>query len=464
MHKRKRNNPESENKVVGRESVGNDPSRTEVFGTALHFSNEKAVRPLSLRMNFSWNFIGNIIYAGCQWGILVVMARLTSPEMVGRFALGLAITAPIFLFCELQLRGVQATDARDDFTLGQYLALRLFMVLLALIVIAGYVAAGDYGKETALIILSVGFSKGFESIADILYGFMQRHEQMDRIARSRILKGVLALAAMAVFIPLTGDVFWGVVGMGGAWAIVLVFYDLKNAVVILSYSDLNNTKTGWTQIKPQFDHKKMMQLAWLALPLGLVMTMISLNTNIPRYFIDMHYGEANLGIFAAIAYLMHVGSQVMSALSQSAAPRLAIYNANRVKKPFLRVFYFLGITAFCLGAGGIIVALIFGGQILQIVYGPDYAERSDLFVWLMTAAAFSYFSWVIGVPLTAMRIFRFQMFIAFVSVSVLFLSCRFLVVPYGLSGAAMALVFSHMTSFLIGSIMLFMYIRRSTWK
>ena len=30
---------------------------------------------LSLRRNFSWNLVGNVIYAGCQWGMLVVPGR-----------------------------------------------------------------------------------------------------------------------------------------------------------------------------------------------------------------------------------------------------------------------------------------------------------------------------------------------------------------------------------------------------
>ena len=69
---------------------------------------------LSLRQNFKWNFVGNFVYGACQWGMLVVLAKLTSPEMVGRFALGLAITAPIVLLSQLQLHGVQETDARDE--------------------------------------------------------------------------------------------------------------------------------------------------------------------------------------------------------------------------------------------------------------------------------------------------------------------------------------------------------------
>jgi hypothetical protein len=50
---------------------------------------------LSLRRNFAWTVLGNVTYAACQWGMLVALAKLGSPEMVGQFALGLAIGAPV---------------------------------------------------------------------------------------------------------------------------------------------------------------------------------------------------------------------------------------------------------------------------------------------------------------------------------------------------------------------------------
>src|SRR5438067_13811448 len=77
----------------------------------------------SLRVNFSWTMAGNLVYAASQWGILVVLARMGKPEAVGQFSLGLAITAPIMLFAGLQLRAVQATDARHLFQFADYAGL-----------------------------------------------------------------------------------------------------------------------------------------------------------------------------------------------------------------------------------------------------------------------------------------------------------------------------------------------------
>ena len=60
--------------------------------------------------------------------------------MVGEFALGLAITSPVMVFSMLQLRVVQATDARHDYSFADYLGLRLVTTILALAAIVGIVA------------------------------------------------------------------------------------------------------------------------------------------------------------------------------------------------------------------------------------------------------------------------------------------------------------------------------------
>src|SRR5674476_467086 len=68
----------------------------------------------SLTRNFWSTVVGNAGYAGCQWGMLIVLAKLCSPEAVGQFAVGFAVAAPVFMFTNLQLRAVLATDVKGE--------------------------------------------------------------------------------------------------------------------------------------------------------------------------------------------------------------------------------------------------------------------------------------------------------------------------------------------------------------
>ncbi|NMG08834.1 oligosaccharide flippase family protein [Brasilonema sp. UFV-L1] len=401
-------------------------------------------KPLTLHHNFSWTFVGNLVYAGCQWGMLVVLAKLGSPEIVGQFTLGLAVTAPVFMLTNLQLRYIQATDVKHQYLFGDYLSLRIISTLLALLVIVVITLTAGYRWETSLIILLVSLAKAFESISDVFYGLLQKHERMDRIAMSMMIKGPLSLLVLGISVYISGSVAWGVLGLAVAWALVLFGYDIRTGTTMLNQSqETPNNEEPTTQqttdvVQPRWDLKTLAKLVWLALPLGIVMMLISLNTNIPRYFIEEYLGERELGIFAAIAYLMMVGSMVINALGQSATPRLAKYYASGNGIAFRTLLLkLIGIGAL-LGGTIILVVFVAGQQILTLLYQPEYAQHKDLLVWLMVAAAMSYISSFLGYGMSSARYFRIQIPLFIVVTSTLAITCLWLLPIYGLRGAAFA--------------------------
>ncbi len=388
-------------------------------------------KPLSLRRNFSWTFIGNAVYAGCQWGMLVVLAKLGSPEMVGEFTLGLAVTAPIVMLTNLQLDIVQATDAKKQYSFSDYLALRLIGTAIALVAIAIVTLWTGYSLQTSLVILLVGLAKAFESVSDIFHGLIQQHERMDRIAVSLMIKGPLSLVLLGLGVYLSGSVVWGVAGLAFAWAVVLVAWDIRNGTLILNR--VPQISLHW---------KTIQQLVWLCLPLGLVKMLISLNSNIPRYFIKEYLGARELGIFAALAYLMVAGNMVIFALGESASPRLAKYYAARNVNAFRGLLFKLVGLAALIGGTAIVIAQVAGTEVLTLLYRPEYAENKDLFVLLMVAAAIGYMSSFLGYGMTAARYFRVQTPLFVIVTATSAMACLWLLPTQGLIGAAKALIFA----------------------
>ncbi|BAZ00602.1 polysaccharide biosynthesis protein [Tolypothrix tenuis PCC 7101] len=395
--------------------------------------------PLTLKYNFSWTFIGNAVYAGCQWGMLVVMAKLGSPEMVGQFTLGLAVTAPVMMFTNLQLRAVQATDAKQQYLFSDYLGLRLLGTTIALVVIATIALISGYQWQTSLIILLVGLAKAFESISDVYYGLIQQHERMDRIAMSLMIKGSLSLLFLGMGVYISGNLVWGVVGLILAWAFVLIGYDIPSGVWLLKTSVEDSQSPSHNRWRPRWHLKTLAKLSWLSLPLGLVMMLISLNDNIPRYLIKSYLGERSLGIFASMAYLMVAGNMVVLALGQSASPRLAKYYAQENSQAFRTLLIKLVAVGAFLGGIAILVALLAGREILTLFYKPEYAEHSDILIWLMLAAAIGYIGSFLGYGITATRAFSYFLLPYLMMTGITAIASVLLIPTYGLIGATWAL-------------------------
>lgn len=413
------------------------PQNTAVSRSG-HAIPDSLAAPLSLRKNFSWTFAGNVVYAASQWGILVVMAKLGTPEMVGQFALGLAVTAPVIMFANLQLRAVQATDARREYQFADYLGLRLITTLLAYLVIVGITLISGYGPDTTLVILFIGLAKSFEALSDVFFGLLQQRERMDRIAKSLMIEGPVTLAVMGIILYVTRSVVWATAGMAAVWGLQLFLYDRRSGFLILRLWSPDGI--AWRLLRPRFRAATLARLVWLALPLGFAGALGSLNVNIPRYFLERFLGESQLGIFAAIAYIMMMGNYLINALGQAANPRLASHYRIGNQSAFRRLLKQLVILGAFIGLAGIILAVVGGGSLLNIFYGDEYAKENDVLVIMMIAAAVQYTYIFFASALQAMWHFRVQAYIQVLS-TVLSISLSIFLIPQnGIRGGALVIL------------------------
>jgi len=404
---------------------------------------------LSLRWNFSWMLVANVVYAGCQWAMLSVLAKLGTPEMVGQFVLALAVTTPVITLFMLQLGVVQATDARREYGFGDYLALRLTTTALALVTIAGIALASGYRREIALVIVAAGVSAAVDSISDIVYGLMQRRERMDRLAQSRIMRGALSVGALAAAVVATNRVICAILAIAASRLAILVAWDLPQAARILR-SDVYDVRRD-ARLLPRWDVRKLIALAWTSLPLGLVMILIALGVSIPRFFVEQYLGEHALGIFGAVAFFGLAGTTAVAALGRSATPRLAQYYAQGRRRAYCVLLLKLSAFGAAVGVLGVALALLIGRQLLTILYGLEYAEHTGVLVCTMVAAGITYVASFAGYGMTAARCFRVQTLLFALVAATTAGACLWLVPAMGLMGGALALCVAAVVQ-LLGSV------------
>ncbi len=389
-------------------------------------------RPLPLRLNFAWTLVGNAVYGGAQWAMLILLAKLGNAEMVGRFALGLTVGAPVVMFTNLQLRLVQATDPRDEYVFRDYLSLRLVTSLLALLLIAGVALVGQYRAETLAVIVLVGVAKCVESVSDVIWGLWQKRERLDLISISMMIKGPASLLAMWALLVWTKSLMVTCVGMVAVWTGLLLTFDVGFARRVLAARREPVRRDG----RPR--HAVLRQLTWLALPLGVVGLLDSLNVNVPRYCVARQLGEAGLGYFAAVAWIMVAGNMVVGALAQSASAELSRRYVQDLPG-FLRLLWRLVAFGAALGAAGIVLAMSLGREILSLLYRAEYAAQSNVLVWVMVAAGLGYVARFLIVGTSAARSFRAQAPLYAFALAVVAAGSKLWVPRAGLVGAAWAL-------------------------
>jgi O-antigen/teichoic acid export membrane protein len=386
------------------------------------------VRLIALRSNIAWTLAGNVIYAASQWSIFLLLARWGSPEIVGAFALGFAVTSPVILFSQLQLRPLQSTDASHrEYRPGDYFALRLVTTLAALFVIAALVIAMGWKRETAFVVLLAGVAKACESGSEVLYGHLQQYEKMAPIARSMIIRGVLSVVAVGVTIRVTGSAVSAAAALAGTWALLLTFHDIPSVFAV-----------GEVSKRLCWDWPVLQRLAVRALPLGVATMLSALDVNIPRYVIAHDIGERALGLFVPIASLQAAVTVIVNALGQSSAPRLAGYHYHSNFKTLHALLIRLIAAALLPGLVLIGIAAVWGDRVPALLFGPQYAHERNVFVWLSIAVAIWSVTSMLGYTATATRRIRFQPFAFTVVATTTLVVCMVAIPRYGILGGAIA--------------------------
>lgn len=392
---------------------------------------------LSLRANFSWTFVANVLYAGTQWGLLILLTKLFEPELFGRYALALSIVTPTFTASAMSLRAVQVSAVKDEVSFTDYLFLRLTTNLLALLFLVFVFALGSIPSKLLALMLLLGCNQAVDLVRDLYQGVMQKRERMDLVSISKVLGGCASIAMATMMAFLTRNILFVVLGMLTARFFVLLFYDIRRSRALEVHCE---PLVIWPGIRRALKLWPLLPLVRTAFPLTIVTLLVTLFPNIPRYFLA-HSGEAAVGYFAAIASLVSLQELVTGALGEAAIRRLALDCATD-RTAYVRLTGRLMGIFVALGMAGVVVAMAFGGTLLTILFRPEYARFANVLVWLMVAKVVLNAQSAIGYAMTAARLFKVQVWI-YGLMLVSMVLCAWLLIPnWSLLGAAWATIIS----------------------
>jgi O-antigen/teichoic acid export membrane protein len=280
------------------------------------------------------------------------------------------------------------------------------------------------------VILLVALAKSIECMSDVVGGRLQLHERLDQVSISFMLRGILSISAFGMTFLWSRKLIPSIAVMCVVWLAVLIGYDLRRARESL-YSGEPIFHLQWQTVRKLF---------LLSVPLGLVMTLLSLNTNIPRYILERYSGTAELGILASLAYLMVALNLVVNALCQSATTRLSWLFSKRRYDDFCRILFKLSAFGVIVVLAGVPASLLCGRTLLTILYRPEYGDHASTLAILAAASGVSAIAFFITSGLNSARRFRAQLPIFASSALTSLLSCLFLVPRYQLNGAATSLL------------------------
>jgi len=390
--------------------------------------------------------------------MLIALAKTLPAAAVGQFSLGLAISAPIFMLTNLQLRSLQATSASDLFDFRDYLSFRLVTTTIGFLVIAGVALTVDYKGPTKVVIVAVGAAKAIEAIVDAIYGHLQKAEKMDSIALSMLARGCLSLTCLVGTVILTGNLFLGILALVVSSITILLAIDIPNVRRLRVGHDGGRVKRDEldNRFTPRWTPATLAGIARLGLPLGVASLLLTLAATAPRYFLEHWQGEQALGYFSALAYPTVAFSIIVSAFGQAATPRMA--NAySRDRREFVRIVITLAAVPFLMILVALLICAGLGPRLLALMYREEYAKYFNVFLVLLVSGLAWALASVLGYAATASRRLRKQAPVSAV-ICVAGVAISWLTIPnHGLAGAGIAML-------LTGTVAILLYSLTFAWK
>lgn len=383
---------------------------------------------MSLRRTVAWTAAGNGVYLGCQYAMLMVLAKLGSPGLVGQFSLALAVTAPVVIISQMQLRQLIVTDVRTEYRFADYFLARLFAGGIALVAISGVVVISGYPSETKSVICLMGLAKVLESLSDIVHGHLQRVERMDCVAVSLIAKGTTSVVAFGAALWYGQRLVGAVTALTAVWATILVALD---APMLYRASKPSLRVLSWRL-------EAVGRLVATALALGLASGLSSVSANVPRYFLEGLHGDKVLGFFAVAAAPLTLLNLFTGAVSQATLARTAWYFQTGQTRAFHRLTVRIMLAQVVIAGAGTVFFALFGGLVLRVLFTAEYVASAPVLVTMAAGITVGGLAGFGSTVLSAGRMFRLQLLNVAVMVLAQIPVCYYLIAGWGVSGAGWA--------------------------
>lgn len=324
----------------------------------------------TLKSNFIWNTIGSLVLYGCQWAVSILVVNLSSgaaSSNVGLLQLAITVTNTFVSVASYGMRSFQVSDMQQKYATAEYVRSRIITCVAAFGACGVFCAVLSYSAVQTLTILLYLTYRLTESISDVFHGAAQKHDRMDIIGKSYILRAVAGTAAFVITLKITNNIPLTVALMCLAAYTVLFVYEIPACRAF--YDGVRRVQHGMVQ-----------RLLLECLPLAVYTFLNTAIASTPKLFLEKIAGEEMLGIFNTVTSPVLLLQTAATYLFVPLITHFAYAYANGDKKKFHKMLWLvLGMLLAMLPAGLLVVRYL-GVWGLNLLYP---AKGMDAYLYLL---------------------------------------------------------------------------------
>ena len=397
----------------------------------------------TLKKDYLWNTIGSAVYALSAVVLAFLAMHFAGPEEGGIFGFGFSTFGQqMFIIAYFGMRPFHITDAKYEYSYEEYRRQRVLTVLAAvgaaLLYLLFMFLTGHYSSHKAVIIFTLALIKIADGIADLYESECQRSGKLWIGGQELTARTILAVAAFALVLILSGNLLYAGAAAVGVHAAVILFFRsyLQKHVCSESRTDSED---------PAFLSPKVRQLFTSTVLLFLSVFVDFYIFSASKYAIDLHLTDTDSGIFNVLFMPTSVIYLVANFIIRPYMTRLAEIYENREFPRFQKIVRILSIDILILSVLAVAGTLIVGRYVLMIfelMLGKQYhgvliAHHWDFFL-IIAGGCFYAMTNLFYYVLIIMRQQKMIFFNYLLMAVVAYILTKRAVLGFGLEGASTA--------------------------
>lgn len=386
-------------------------------------------KQLSIKQNMAWNMMGSLVGLACQYLITVFIVRLSADfDSAGLYSLAMSINGIFSPIAQYGIYTYQATDVRDENSLGEYTTFILGTNLVSIVFTLGY-ALLTCRANAWLIVVLYGVYKSCSVILDILHSYNQKKHRMDINGISLALQGVVSLAVFCATFGLTGNLSCTLVAMTvGIIAVGLLYdYPATRRLTVLSLG---------------ISRSKAILLLKACFPIVIANIAYGSIPSIPRQFLSSFQGDAALGLYASVAAPVAIVQAGATYIYNPLISYFAECYVKRDKKGFDRLLRLTVVGIIGIGLVCLIGVALFAEPVLRLLYGQTVAEHTYLmYPLIISSLAIGVLSFLNNL-LVAMRTFKSMLISNITALCITLIISVPLIMTFDMNGVTYSLILS----------------------
>ncbi len=376
------------------------------------------------KKNFIWNMVGATVNSFTSFFFLIIVTRLNGTNIAGIFTFGFSIACLFQVISNYAGRTYQVTNIDESIKDSDFVYNRITSCLIMLVVVAVYLFIKGYDIFKNAVILLFVLYRLIESFTDVMYGVIQKNDQLYKVGISLFLRGIVGTASFLVADFLFKSVIISIACLLFVSLVVSVFYDYRNFRFFYKrnkYSASNNINL---------------------FKLGIFVFGFTFLTqyvlNAPKYAIDDYATNEMQTIYGIVS----MPATFILLCSQFIIQPFIVRFSELIKtdkyRDLLRLSSKMAAAIAAIGVLGVAAAYLFGIPIFELVYKVNLKNHlAALLVVIVGATLFS-ISFMLSNVLTAMRKTFIQIvFYMLCSVIIMFLS-KYMVIRHGVLGGTVS--------------------------